>query len=1111
MKKRANNPILPTVNTITKTTVKRAIARVKSADFPIVGIGASAGGLEALEVFFKSMPRNPGMAFVVIQHLDPNYVGMLPELLQRITSLKVVQSTDLLKVEPNHIYVIPPNKSLTILDGVLHLFAPVEARWLRLPIDIFFRSLAMDKLDKSVGIILSGMGSDGSLGIKSIKEYQGFVLVQDPATAKFNPMPLHAVEAVLADIIAPVEELPAKLIKLLQHTLEIETEVDVEFRNRSNLQKIILLLREQTGHDFLQYKKTTLMRRIERRKGIHEIDSIEHYILFLQANPKEIELLFKELLIGVTNFFRDPAVWENLKTTILPEFIKELPDGYALRAWIPACSTGEEAYSLAIVFKEVIENTAKKRNISLQIFATDLDIEAIEKARRGFFTSNIVVDVSPERINKFFNTESDGYRVNSIIREMLVFAPHNVIKDPPFTKLNILMCRNMLIYMEPPLQRKLIQLFNYSLLPGGIMVLGSAEAISRSNEGFEVLEGKLKIYKRTARSLWSELTGFPSSFSSSKPVIKEITNTPTVVENIQNLADQIILQQYSPASVMVNYKGDILYITGRTGKYLEPVAGKANWNIHVMAREGLRSELPNAFQKAQQSREVVILKNIKIRNGNGGYNYATVTLKQIESVDLLNGMVMIVFKDEQGAVETEVVEPQSKKINLPVRHKELEAELKQSNEDLLNSREQMQDSQEELKSINEELQSTNEELQSTNEELTTSKEEMQSLNEELQTVNAELQNKLSDFEQANNDMKNLLNSTEIATLFLDKELNIRRYTDAVTKIFKIRSNDAGRPFTDLVNDLNYPGLDDDARKVIKNLSPIQNTIETKDGGWYNVRIMPYRTLDDRIDGLVITFTDITSSKKAEMALVMENRYRRLFESAKDGILILNEETGNIMDVNPYLMEMLGYSYEEFVEKAIWEIGPFKDIVANKEKFSELKKKKFVRYENLPLQTAKGKEIKVEFVSTLYLVNNKKVIQCIIRDITERKRIEEALAVAETRYHHLFESAKEGIFYIDSMTGKITDINPFLTQLLGHPKEAFVKKPIWELKFLKNIVSDKDKFKELKHDKPINYQNVLIETANGQKINVDFTLNMYIVDNHEVMQCFIRNFTIVGSK
>lgn len=1111
MKKTENKQILPEEDGVAKTAKKGAMATDKSSEFPIVGIGASAGGLEAMEVFFKNMPKNPGMAFVVVQHLDPTYIGILPELLQRTTSMKVLQATDRLKVKPNHVYVIPPNKSLTILKDVLHLFDPLQTRWLRLPIDIFFRSLALDRLDKSVGIILSGMGSDGSLGIKSIKEQHGFVLVQEPATAKFNSMPTNAIEAVVADIVAPVEELPAKLLTLLKHTILIEKDSDIDTANRTSLEKIIILLREQTGHDFLLYKKTTLMRRIERRKGIHQIDNVEDYVRFLQENPKEIELLFKELLIGVTSFFRDVDVWDKLKSTILPELIKDLPDGYVLRAWITACSTGEEAYSLAIVFKEVIENIAKHRNITLQIFATDLDTDAIEKARRGFFTTNIIVDVSPERINKFFNVELDGYRVNSAIREMLVFAPHNVIKDPPFTKLNILMCRNMLIYMEPPLQKKLIELFNYSLLPGGIMVLGSAEAISRNNEGFEVLDAKLKLYKRTNTSLSAELTGFPSSFSSSKTVIKETTNTPKVIENIQNLADQIVLQQFAPASVLVNGKGDILYITGRTGKYLEPVAGKANWNIHVMAREGLRNELHNAFQKALQSSKAVNLQNIKIRNNNGGFNYASVTIQQIESSDQLNGMVMIVFKDEREIVEQTLLKKEIGKPNLSSRQKELEAELRQLNQDLLTSREQMQASQEELKSINEELQSTNEELQSTNEELTTSKEEMQSLNEELQTVNAELQNKLSDFEQANNDMKNLLNSTEIATLFLDKELNIRRFTDAVTKLFKIRSNDAGRPFTDLVNDLNYPDMGRDTRNVIKNLAPIQNTIATKDGRWYNVRIMPYRTLDDRIDGIVITFTDITSSKKAEEALVMENRYRRLFESAKDGILILNEETGDIMDVNPYLIEMLGYSYEQFVEKAIWEIGTFQDIVANKEKFLELKKKKFIRYENLPLQTAKGKEIKVEFVSTMYLVNNKKVIQCIIRDITDRKRIEEALALAETRYHQLFESAKEGIFYIDSVTGMITDINPFLTKLLGHPKEEFVKKPIWEINFLKNIISNEDKFKQLKKKKPINYENVQIETANGQKINVDFTLNTYIVDNHEVMQCFIRNFTLEGSK
>jgi two-component system CheB/CheR fusion protein len=1072
-------------------------------DFPIVGIGASAGGLEAIENFLKNIPENSGLAFVVIQHLDPNYIGVLPEILQRATPMEVIQATDQLKVKPNHVYVIPPNKSLSILKGYLHLFDPVESRGLRLPIDLFFRSLAIDKLDKSIGVILSGMGSDGSLGIKTIKENNGLVLVQEPTTAKFDSMPRNATESILADIIAPAEELATKLITLLKYIPPVKKESELDHKNKSSLEKIIILLRENTGHDFLLYKKTTLMRRIERRKGVHQIDKLEDYVRFLQENPKEVELLFKELLIGVTSFFRDPAVWEKLKTVVLPELMKSLPDGYVIRAWVTACSTGEEAYSLAIVFKEVLENIRRERKLSLQIFATDLDVDAIDKARRGFFTSNIVVDVSAERINKFFTLEPDGYRVTAAIRELLVFAPHNVIRDPPFTKLNLLMCRNMLIYMEPPLQKKLMELFNYSLLPGGIMVLGSAETLGRNSEGFEILDSKLKLFKRTQSSMSHELTDFPSSFSHTKRDELENKLGPKGVENIQTLADQILLQRFAPASVFVNEKGDILYITGRTGKYLEPVAGKANWNIHVMAREGLRNELPGAFRKALKSNDPVILRNIKI-GSNDDTNFATITVQRIETAEPMKGMVMIVFTEVAAVVEPNNSNGRKGKLDTTVREQKLEAELNQVNEDLQNSREEMQTSQEELKSINEELQSTNEELQSTNEELTTSKEEMQSLNEELQTVNAELQSKLSDFEQANNDMKNLLNSTEIATLFLDKEMNIRRFTDAVTKIFKIRVTDAGRPFTDLVNDLKYPEMGTDAQKVIKSLAPIQNTIETKDGRWFYVRIMPYRTLDDRIDGLVITFTDITATKKAEEALLIENRYRRLFESAKDGILILNAESGRIIDVNPFLIEMLGYSYEKFIEKAIWEIGSLKDIVANKDKFSELQHKKFVRYENLPLETADGRKISVEFISTMYLLNDKKVIQCIIRDITDRKVVEDALIFSETRYHHLFESAKDGIFFIDGATGKISDVNPFLVNLLGYPKEQFMEKPIWKIDFFKNLVANKEKFEELQKKESVAYKNLQIETNNGQNITIEFSCNTYAIEDRKIIQCFIHD-------
>lgn len=1072
--------------------------------FPIVGIGASAGGLEAMEIFFKNTPKDNGMAFVVVQHLDPNHVGVLPEILQRTTTMKVLQVSDKLKVKPNHVYVIPPNKSLSILNGILHLFDPVESRGLRLPIDIFLRSLATDKLDKSIGIILSGMGSDGSSGLKAIKEKNGFVLVQEPTTAKFDGMPRSAIESVNPDIIAPAEELATKLISLLKYTPVPDTNVVLDDKDKNSIDKIIILLREQTGHDFLFYKKNTLMRRIERRQGVHQIDTIQKYVRFLQENPKEIELLFKELLIGVTSFFRDSAVWEKLRDDILPELIKKLPEGYIIRAWVPACSTGEEAYSLAIVFKEALSKS--NRNIALHIFATDLDVDAIEKARRGVFPQSIAIDVSPERLSNFFVIDGDEYKVNASIREMLVFAPHDVIKDPPFTKLDILTCRNMLIYMEPPLQKKLMGLFNYSLNLGGIMILGSAETLGRNNTGFEIIDSRLKIFKRIPSSNPIELNDFPSSFSKNKNRIAEMKKSPKVVENIQNVADQILLQRFAPASVLVNEKGDILYITGRTGKYLEPVAGKANWNIHVMAREGLRHELLNAFHEVMKNFDPITLHNIKIE-ANGNSNYVDLTVQRFDSPDSVKGMIMVVFTDVPAQNMQSISDFKEGKQNISGKQKELEAELKQNNEILRSTREEMQTSQEELKSTNEELQSTNEELQSTNEELTTSKEEMQSLNEELQTVNAELQSKLSDFEQANNDMKNLLNSTEIATLFLDKELNIRRYTDPVTRIFKLRTTDTGRPFTDLVTNLQYPEIGIDAELVMKNLTPIQKTIPTKDERWFYVRIMPYRTLDDRIDGLVITFTDITVAKQAEEALISENKYRRLFESAKDGILILDAETGKIIDVNPFLIEMLGYSKVQFIEKSIWEIGILKDIVANKDKFFELQQKKMVRYENLPLETFNGQKINVEFVSNVYLVNGKKVVQCIIRDISDRKKIEDALAISESRYHHLFESAKDGIFFLDAETGKIIDVNPFLIKLLGYPKEEFVEKEIWKINFLKNVIGNKDQFDELKNKKTVHHESLLIETVSKQKINIEFTSNMYSIDNHKMIQCFIHESTI----
>ncbi len=582
-----------------------------------------------------------------------------------------------------------------------------------------------------------------------------------------------------------------------------------------------------------------MYRRIERRMGIHQIDKIALYVRYLQENSAEIDILFKELLIGVTNFFRDVAVWEHLKNTVLPKMFEDLPHGQVLRAWIPGCSTGEEAYSLSIIFKEAIEKSKSNKNLSLQIFATDLDKGAIEQARRGIYPANIVSDVSPNRLNRFFVKHDDQFRVNAEIREMVVFAPQNVVKDPPFTKLNFLACRNMLIYMNTDLQKKLLSLFHYSLNHRGILLLGSAETSGDNKDLFTTLDSKLRIYQSIGLPKTEELFNFPSSFAQTKSRSIETQNITKVPDNLQSLTDNLLLQQFSPASVLVTNLGDILYLTGNTGKYLTPAAGKASMNIFSMAREGLQNELPTAFRKAMQNYEKLILRNIKVRT-NGGTLIVDVTIQQIEKPLPLKGKLMVVFSDvpfekqiKSGIKQGEPVESKAQI--------EFEKEIQRLYEDLQTTREEMQTSQEELKSTNEELQSSNEELQSTNEELTTSKEEMQSLNEELHTVNTELQSKIDDSERVSNDMNNLLNSSEIATLFLDKELKIRQFTIHATKIFKLINSDIGRHYTDLANNLCYPEMLNDAKEVLRTLVFVEKTISSSDGRFYTIRIMPYLT------------------------------------------------------------------------------------------------------------------------------------------------------------------------------------------------------------------------------------------------------------------------------
>ena len=859
----------------TSAKPKGTSARQKGRPVPVVGIGASAGGLEALEQFLSKAPQDSGMAFVIVQHLDPTHKGIMHELLRRVTSMEVFQVEDGMPVRPNCVYVIPPNRDMSILHNSLYLFEPKEPRGLRLPIDTFLRSLAEDRKNLSIGVILSGMGSDGTVGLRAIKEAMGLSVVQDPARAKFDSMPRSAIEAGLADLVAPAEDLPGMIFDYLRHSSDIpKTELPLPERDQSALDKILILLRSESGQDFSLYKKNTIYRRIERRMGIHQISRIGTYVRYLQENPQEVKLLFRELLIGVTNFFRDPAEWDSLRLRAIPALLDNRQARGPLRAWSVGCSTGEEAYSLAMVFKETMEELKTGQNFTLHIFATDLERDTIDRARQGFYPAGIAADVSPERIGRFFVEENGGYRISQEIREMVTFATQNVIMDPPFTRLDILVCRNLLIYMTPELQKRLLPLFHYSLNPEGLLFLGGSESINTFTNLFEPLAAPSRLYRRREVVFSNEPAAFPSVFAPLLPSHSKESHPVKPAPNLQSLADQLLLQRFSPPAVLVNDRGDIIYISGRTGAYLEPASGKANWNIFAMAREGLRSGLENAFHKALKQREPVSVRGLVPENGNSRKR-VDLTVQAIEEPADLRGMVMVVFTEGEAPVGKKTKAGTKTSPVSQDRIADLEQEREHLQEELRTTREEMQSSQEELKSSNEELQSTNEELQSTNEELTTSREEMQSMNEELQTINAEQQSKLDELARLNDDMRNLLNSTEIVTVFLDNDLQVRRFTPGADRIFKLIPGDVGRPLSDITNDLLYPDMTEDVQEVLRTLAFSEKQVTTADGRWYSIRIMPYRTMSDVIAGVVITFANITATK------VLEDRLRQEIAGLKE--------------------------------------------------------------------------------------------------------------------------------------------------------------------------------------------------------------------------------------
>jgi two-component system CheB/CheR fusion protein len=836
--------------------------------FPIVGLGASAGGLEALEEFFTHMPPDSGMAFVVVTHQHPGHTSLLPELLRKCTQMPVREAKDAMRLEPNFIYISGSEGYLAMLNGALQLMAFEEPRGLRLPIDCFFRSLAEDQRERAIGIVLSGTGTDGTLGLRAIKGAAGMAMAQDPESAKYSGMPRSAVATGLVDYVLRADQMPARLVVYAQgpYLVPMGAALPADATLPEPMQKIIVLLRSRTGHDFSAYKPTTVRRRIERRINVHQFAGPQQYLSYLQENPHELDLLFKELVIGVTSFFRESDAFEALAKTGLPQLLQSKPDDAALRVWVPGCSTGEEAYSLAIVLQERLERL--KKRLSVQIFGTDWDSEAIDISRTGLYPEGIAVDVPRERLARFFVKEDSKYRIKKEIREMVVFAPQNVLKDPPFTKLDLVSCRNLLIYVNAEAQQRLLALFHCALKPQGLLFLGPSESLGELSDHFAAVDKKWKVFRRKEIALASpplaELTAGPADVAPGHAVEAAVAERPREL-HVSAVFDKLLLHRFAPASVVINERGDVSYIHGRTGNYLEPAAGGPRLNILEMAREGLRVELAAALRRAVTQQGEVAHEGVRVKS-NGGFALVDVAVHRITEPESLRGLLLVTFRPSPSRIPRLPAKKKAAGSKTPSgRIEELERELQFTKESLQSTAEEWETSNEELRSTNEELQSTNEELQSANEELETSKEEMQSLNEELQTVNAQLQSKMEALSQTSDDLQNLLNSTTIATIFLDGHLRIKRFTEEATKVIHLIPSDAGRPIGDLVSSLNYDPLVADAAEVLRTLIPKEKEVQTQQGDWRLLRILPYRTTENVIDGLVITLVDISRSKRAEQA------------------------------------------------------------------------------------------------------------------------------------------------------------------------------------------------------------------------------------------------------
>jgi chemotaxis methyl-accepting protein methylase/nitrogen fixation/metabolism regulation signal transduction histidine kinase len=878
----------------------------RRALFPIVGIGASAGGLEAFKKFFTAMPAEGGVAFVLIQHLDPTRRSLTADLVSTYTRMGVVQVEDGMRVEVNRVHVIPPNTYLSIRHRALHLSAPSAPRGLRMAVDWFLRSLAEEQQDRAIGILLSGTGTDGTLGLKEIKAAGGMTMVQDPTTVQHDGMPRSAITSGCADYVLPAEQMADVLLTYVRHTAAtVVGTTTPSDKAPDTLASVLALLHARTAFDFSDYRKGTLQRRIQRRMSLQRLGEMTAYLKLLERDPVEVTALFKDLLINVTSFFREPAAWQILQEQVVRPLVAAKDANTPLRIWVPACATGEEAYSIAMVAIE--ERQANGRLPRAQIFASDVDAEVLDTARAGVYPEGIAAQVSPERLSRFFIKSAHSYQVTKELREAVVFAQQSLITDPPFSKLDVVSCRNLLIYLEPAVQERILALLHFALGEGGYLFLGSAETIGPHADLFEAVSTRWRIFRRIGPTRHAKLrlpVVAPAPRKRARP-----PSEPTP-DRLATMAEQMLLQRYAPACAIIDRSGEVLYYHGRTGDYLAQPGGPPTQDIVAKARDGLGSKLRGAIQDAIQEHRRVVATGVQMRRGEA-FPRVTITVEPLDTPTGSGDAWLVSFEDTPAPPAIGAAAARSGRASGhrdPALVGQLRYELKTTQEDL-------QKTVEDVSAANEELMSVNEELQASNEELETSKEELQSLNEELTTANTQLESKIAELEAANNDLDNLLTSTNIATLFLDTHLRVRRFTPAATALFSLISSDIGRPLADIAQKFTDPTLLSDAVAVLRETIAPEREVQTHDGRWYVRQILPYRTRANQTEGVVITFSDVAAQALQEARLYAES----IVDTVREPLLVLDGDL-QVLSANRSFYATFLLSKDETVGRSLYALG-----------------------------------------------------------------------------------------------------------------------------------------------------------------------------------------------